>query len=248
MSAKHSVTAGINLEEVLKYADQGDPDAMLAAVGYLAAEGYIGEDAAPEINERYLGYLNKLTALGNSACFIYLGNIYVTGEIVARDTDKAIDLYEQAVAHGEPYGNECIGQLYFEGEVVPRDYAKAFEYFTKDKKKKSFITDYYLGEMYRLGLHVSQDQSEVCRHYAIIARSKNKHPEVDDYYWRAAYRLGCALHRGMGIKKDLKEALRLIEIARDEGYTEHEIIEGEGITEDAMFVEWSDLCRELGKF
>ncbi|MBQ9273262.1 MAG: sel1 repeat family protein [Succinivibrio sp.] len=237
----------INLNEEIQKAEQGDVAAMIAVTNFLEAAEYIGEDADPEINERYMSYLTQIAESGESSYYIYLADAYVRGEVAPYDIEKAISMYEQAAAHGVPFGNECIGKLYFEGVEVEQDFAKAYEYFTKDQGDKAFITEYYLGEMFRLGLHVPKDQRKACRHYAKVARSKFKWASADDYFWRCAYRLGCALHRGVGVKKDLEEALQLIEIAREQGDTEDEFIEGEGITEQAIDQEWHALKSELGR-
>ena len=242
-----SATSHVNFAHELQKADEGDVDAMLTAVRYMAVEGYIGKDAEPEINERYISYLNTLVQAGSTDALIMLGSTLVNGDVASPDPEEAIRLFSLAAEHGENFGNECIGMLYYEGDVVTRDFQKAFEFFTKDEGDKSFCTYYALGEMYRLGLHIEKNAETACGYYSKIAYSKSKNRELDDYFWRAQYRLACAKHYGEGTTKDLEEALTLIESARKLGRTEKEIISGEGITEETINTEWLQINRDLGK-
>ena len=242
-----SVTSHVNFAQALQKADEGDVEAMFTAVSYMAAEGYAGKDAEPEINERYMSYLEKLVQAGSTSALIMLGTAFVNGDVTSPNPEEAIRLFSLAAANGESFGNECIGMMYYEGDVVTRDFQKAFEYFTKDESEKSFCTYYALGEMYRLGLYVEKNAETACEYYSKIACSKSKSREIDDYFWRAQYRLACAKHHGNGTAKDLEEALKLIEGARKSGRTEKEMIPGEGITKEAINQEWFKINRDLGK-
>ena len=241
-----SATSHVNLVQALQKADEGDPDAMFTAVSYMAAEGYIGKDAEPEINERYMSYLERLVEAGRTDALIMLGTALVNGEAASRDPQEAIRLFSLAAEKGESFGNECMGMMYYEGDAVPGDFQKAFEFFTKNEGDKSFCTYYALGEMYRLGLYVERNEETACGYYAKIAYSKSKHREIDDYFWQAQYRLACAKHYGSGTAKDVEEALKLIESARRLGRTTKETASGEGITEEAMNREWLRINRDMG--
>ncbi len=241
-----SLTANMNFAEILKKAEEGDLDAMYDAVLYMAAEGYTGKDAEPEINGRYMAYLQKLVQSGNKTCLILLATAYRNGEIVEADPQEAIRLYELAAEKGIRFGNECIGMMYYEGTAAGKDYEKAYAYFRKNRGKKSFCTLYALGEMYRLGLYVKKNLKKACEYYSRIAYDESNSADIDDYYWRAQYRLACAKHCGRGTAKDLEEALRLIGSAKKLGRTEDEVIPGEGITEEAILQEWLQISRELG--
>ncbi len=234
--------------KLIKDADGGDLDAMNLAVTKMMIEGYTGKDAEPEINERFITYLKNLVDAGSEVAMVQLADAYARGDEVKQDSEEAIRYYEMAAENGAPFGYECIGMMYFEGNGIAQDFKKAFEYFSKNKTHIQLPTMYSLGEMYRLGLYVKQDLKKACRYYNKIASDTNPYIEQDDYYWRAAFRLGVAKHYGYGCKKDLNEALSLIEKAKNLGRTEHEIIPGEGITREAIDKEWSLLNNELGKF
>ena len=233
----------MNFSELIEEAEGGDYKAMFLAATKMSIEGYVGKNAEPELNERYMRYMRTVADAGDVISMIQVGCSYAYGEDVEQDIDLAFKYFTKAAENGESYGYECIGEMYFEGIGVAQDFEKAFEYLTMHKPK-SLRTVYILGEMYRIGLHVKKDLKKANKYYEkIMYKLKD---DEDDYFWRAAYRLGHARHYGEGCKKNLEEAFSLMEIAKKDGRTEDEIIKGENITEEAINTEWATLSNELG--
>lgn len=234
----------MDFAELIEEAESGDYKAMFLAATKMAIEGYVGKNAEPELNERYMRYMRTVADAGDVISMIQVGCSYAYGEDVEQDIELAFKYFTMAAENGESYGYECIGEMYFEGTGVAQDFEKAYEYLTK-YKPKSLRTVYILGEMYRIGLHVKQDLKKANKYYEeIMYKLKD---DEDDYFWRAAFRLGVLKHYGEGTKKDPERALELIEIARKYGRTEESPIKGESITKEAIDKEWALLSDELGK-
>jgi TPR repeat protein len=238
-----------NLYEIIQKADNGDLEAMSAAVSIMAMEGYLDDnDADADIIERYVLYLRKMAEGRMPEAYIMLGDAYLNGQGVEKNVKEAIGWYENAVDAGVRFGNECIGMLYYEGKDVKADYEKAYAYFTKDEKKKSFCTIYALGEMYRRGLYVLKNEEKACEYYSEIVYSDDEYASMDDYYWRACYRLGVALHYGNGIEKNLQEAFDLVTEAKKQVDSNRDFMEIVDITFEEVQKEWIQLNQDAGRF
>ncbi len=235
-----------NLYELMKKAEEGDPEAMFDVVAAIAIDNLDEDDPDGEIAEMGFRYLKQLAERDDFPnTLIMLAGRYEYGNGTPQDGQEAVRWDEKAVDTGILFGNECIGMMYFYGRGVEQDYEKAFEYFTKDDHRKSDCTLYALGEMYRLGLYVEQDLEGSNNYFEEIVYSDSKFAEFDSYYWRACYRLGVALHNGEGIQRDISKALELMEKAR-RIRKEREIM-AEDITSEDIEREWIQLNRDMGR-
>lgn len=234
-----------NLYELIQKADGGDIEAMGTLVAVLAVEGYVEKEPDGDIARRYVSYLQQLADAGEAEAYIMLGDAYKDGKGVQQNRTEAVRLYEKAVENGILFGNECIGMLYYDD----CNYERAFEYLTKDDGSKSPCSYYALGEMFRQGLYVTQNDKKACEYYAEIAEGDISYVEMDDYYWRACYRLGVARHYGRGTERDLYSASELISTAK-QLYEERDENSDSAtdITRDELFQEWIQVSRDAGIF
>lgn len=174
--------------KLMKAADEGDTDAMWLFVSlcYASDDREIYENT----KEKCFGYVKKLAAARNHLGYIWMADALVRGELVPKDTRRAIEFYEKAADVGDGYGYECIGALYFEGDGVPQDYDKAYAYFKKSKSQSS-STLYMIGEMYRMGVHFKQNMKKANKYYQMIVDGAGDYPEeyMDKYYEFALERL-----------------------------------------------------------
>ena len=60
-----------------------------------------------------------------------LGLMYANGEGVAKDSAKAVELFQKSADQGNVDAQNNLGVMYYSGEGVPRDEAKATEWFKK---------------------------------------------------------------------------------------------------------------------
>ena len=84
-----------------------------------------------------------------------------------------------------------------------------------ERNEKSFRDIYLLAEKYRQGLTVEKDLDKAWNYYCDIADDSNPSRVNDDYYWRGCYRLGMALYYDSGSLASLKEAYRLVSVAKE---------------------------------
>lgn len=240
-----SLDESYNLFEIIQKADAGDLEAMSVAVSIIEMEGYLEKDSDEEIRERYVSYLLNMAQNGMKEAYILLGDAYRKGCGVEKNPQEAIIWYTKAAVSGENFGNESIGMMYYEGIDIETDYEKAFTYFTKDEGKKSFCTIYSLGEMYRLGFYVGINYVKSCEYYSEIVYSELRYAELDDYHWRACYRLAYNLHYGLGIEKNLNEALLLLSKANN-NINSNDFIIGKGeVTQEEFWNEWVLLNQDI---
>lgn len=235
-------------QKLLDEADKGETQALCEAIDFMAHLGLINDDTPPKILYRYNHYVDELVKRGEIADLIYLASSFTNYELDDEDKNpqEAMRLYQLTAENGIAYGYECLGMFYYQGEFVPQDFETAYNYFTKEDCPKAFSTLYALGEMYRLGVHVKKDIQKACDLYNQITSAEEKGFEHDIYYWRAFYRLACAKHRGEGTEKDVKEALKLIKVAKKLFKNERDPIKpSERITQELIYEELNSIQSEI---
>ena len=139
-----------------------------------------------ELKESYMSLLEYLSER-DAAVLVVIAEEYGMGELVNKDIQKEIELYEFAGERGESFAFACLGEMYYKGEEVEKDYQKAYDYLIKADDNKSTIKEFYLGEMYRLGIVVNQDTKEAAEYYKKITNDKAY--IGDEYYELASLRL-----------------------------------------------------------
>lgn len=91
--------------------------------------------------QKALYYLKRW--IGPSECFCdKLADHYYYGDIVPRDFEKAVALYQKAAE--QSYGSQAcerLAVLYYEGVAVPRDLEESLNYFLKAIKKNSHTAE-----------------------------------------------------------------------------------------------------------
>lgn len=111
--------------------------------------------------------------------------------------------------------------------------------------KKSFRDIYLQAEMYRQGLTVEKDLDKAWNYYCDIAENPDSSRENDDYYWRGCYRLGMELYSRAESLSSIKEAFRLMTVAK-ELYDKRDPNAGEAdITKEELYQNWQKLGREV---
>lgn len=164
--------------KLMKAADDGDMDAMrmFVTLCYANLEGEVFENT----KEKCFEYIKQMAANGDGVAYIWLAASFVKGEFVKKNINKAIEFYQKAAEKGISYGYECIGQLYYDGKDIPTDYEKAYRFIMKSKRK-SGMSLYLLGEMYRLGRYVNQNNRRA-RQYYRRALDDERYLKYEDVY------------------------------------------------------------------
>jgi TPR repeat protein len=76
-------------------------------------------------------YLEEGARAGLPLAIANLGVLYINGEGMPKNPEKAVELFRQAAEQGEPGGMYLYGQCFFNGVGVPKDFRTANEWFRK---------------------------------------------------------------------------------------------------------------------
>ncbi len=151
-----------NMVILMRAADAGDLDAMHRFINLCAFNDDESHSLLAE--EKCLEYMKKLADAGRPEAFVQLAEMFLHGTGVNKNVDMAMDLYQKSADAGEITAYGFMGLVYYEGKDLPQDYKKAYELFIKAGEKSNEVI-YKLGEMYRLGLYVEQDQEKADEYY-----------------------------------------------------------------------------------
>ena len=164
--------------KLMKDADEGDLDAMRMFVTLCYSSP--DKDLYERTKDKWIEYVKKMAIAGDPVGYIWIGDMFEEGRVTKRDVRKAIEFYQKAADEGISFGYECIGKIYYDGKGIDSDYEKAYKYIMKSRKK-SGMSFYLLGEMYRQGLYVKQNMSRA-RSYYRKALGDGSYPEYEDMY------------------------------------------------------------------
>lgn len=214
-----------------------------AANGNLLAEARLfflrscsgnGDNSSKKFNK-----FNELSENGSDDALILLGDFYLNGCGVTKDTQRALACFEPAAKNGDPYAQLAIayeetedpeksfgmvekianqGYLpaqnamavcYLNGIGTQKDPKKAFALFQKGAEQGHAIAQYNLGESYRNGFGTQENLEKALEWY-------NKSAEQG--YVLAQNDLAVFYFEGIGIQKNLENAFILFEKAAEQGF------------------------------
>ena len=150
-----------DLNEIAIKADEGDIRSMGMFVNLCMSAD---RDIYDKTRNKWFEYIKKLAAMGNTYGYIWMADLYERGDCVKKDIHHAILFFQKAAEAGEKYGYECIAKIYYEGRDIEPDYEKAYKYIMKSRKK-SGMSYYILGELYREGRYVKKNRSRSRLYY-----------------------------------------------------------------------------------
>ncbi|WP_347990344.1 tetratricopeptide repeat protein [Methylomonas sp. AM2-LC] len=94
-----------------------------------------------------------------------LGNMYLDGQGIAQNYQKAVEWYRKAAEQGDANGQNSLGFVYTNGYGVTQDNQKAVEWFRKAAEQGNAKGQYNLGVMYTNGYGVTQDNQKALDWY-----------------------------------------------------------------------------------
>lgn len=132
------------------------------AIGYLYYNNCIGNKTKRNL---YLAfkYFNKARKLNCSNAYNSLGLIILNGSIphIKKSKEKAISMFNTAIALGNIYAYNNLGQIY-EDE---KKYKKAIEYYLVSASNGDSWSNNKLGEFYYRGIYVKKDLKMAFEYY-----------------------------------------------------------------------------------
>ncbi|MEJ7807722.1 MAG: tetratricopeptide repeat protein [Telluria sp.] len=136
-----------------------------------------------------------------------LSIMYLNGEGVPRDVQKAIDYATKAYEKGDNGGLSLLGTIYLSPKTGVRDKEKALQFFRTGAEKGEVNSLIHLADMLVQGVEVPQDFEMAFKYYD---KAANRHDSIT-----AAHRLGVMYEHGIGRPVDEVKALKWYESVRD---------------------------------
>ena len=245
-----------NLNEIISKGDNGDIDAMIEFVKDWELKKASNEE--PDILSRRISYLVKLVEANIPFAFQELAFFYED----SNDYAKALPLLEKAAEFKNTFALEHLGKYYYFGEHINQDYKKAYELFSIAAREEQseiphvsvvypFVAHLFLAEMYRKGIYVERDFEKASKHYGDCCWLSIQEgcPESDEMiiatYWNGLERLG--KFNGGKYKKNVVEALSLLELPIDWDFTDESILEKFELTKNDFLTAYEECKSEIKK-
>ena len=143
----------------------------------------------------------------DSDYMVELGGLYYE----AREFDLALKYYELAAEYNNLYAISNLGYVWYYGRTGERNYEKAFYYFDKARQMGDVIAAYKVADMYKNGYFVEKDYEKykaiIEELYPKVKKARRLNEPLPEIFTRLA--------KIRSEEGDIKEALRLYDLARD---------------------------------
>jgi TPR repeat protein len=156
----------------------------------------------------YPGLLN-LAAQGDMAAQYTLGVMHEKGLGVNQDLVMAVKWYRKAGAHGHECAAQNLESIYLSGDEPRFSDEEALSWYLWKANTGNVDAQYYLGEIFYLGLGISRDFAQAATWYSQAA-------EHD--HMKAQYRMGCLALEGRGMVRDPSRAAVWFTRSANRGY------------------------------
>lgn len=191
--------------------------------------------------------LKKLAETGHSQSQFFLGRCYARGEGVKQDWSEAKKWYELSANNGDYKAQNNLAVIYLDGNGVDVDYKQARHWFEKAlEKNKTYPNigigmicikesgDYKTAVKYfkeaekaggqeiiaaysNLALIYADEKSGILNYKKAVSYFKKAADLNDDF---SQYSLGTLYLEGKGVKKDEKEGIKWLNLAKNNGSKE----------------------------
>lgn len=165
--------------------------------------------------ESIKGYVYMADHEHNTSAMVILGDYYYA----KGDYSYAIKYFQEAGDYKDNRGYNRLGSMYFYGKGVEKDYHLAYKYFTKSYLNQDKYAAIKLADMYINGYFVNKDPSYALEYldplYNYYMGEHIKGNYKDNLLYEVLIRYSHCYESGLGIKKDLEEALKCLVIAYD---------------------------------
>jgi len=154
----------------------------------------------------------QLSERGYTAAAVNLGTMYLLGQDVAKDYDKARRFFEIGADAGNANALYQLGRIYKEGTGVKVDYPRAFEFYSRAVEVADHLgAMVQIGFMYTNGFGVAADQQKAFDFYKRAA---------DQNQPAALNNVGLMYLTGRAVRQDTREAISWLEKSAGLGFAE----------------------------
>jgi TPR repeat protein len=162
-----------------------------------------------ESNAEWLRRLQTHVDKGDAEAQSALGQAHHYGEMsLAKNLERAFQLYVLAAAQGKAPAQLILGQCYAHGHGVEIDYKTAALWYRRAAEQGHPIAQCSLGNLFYNGEGVAQSDDEAARWYRLAAAQGNTQALCD---------LGVCHANGEGVPQDCDEAMRCFKRAAAQG-------------------------------
>lgn len=155
-----------------------------------------------------LYWLENGAVKGDSQCCTTLGLMYLGGDGVKEDENKALKLFHQSAELGNEYGIHNLGRCYYNGWGVEEDNDQAFQYFNEAAEKGVAASQRLLAECYQYG-YGTEINYEKCFSWSLKALGNGN--------TAAGYLVGKCYLYGEGVPQNTVEAKKYLEQNAENG-------------------------------
>ncbi|NVK30603.1 MAG: sel1 repeat family protein [Gammaproteobacteria bacterium] len=141
----------------------------------------------------------------------YLAWSYDVGDGVPSDDVKAVALYRKAAGLGYRDAQYTLGQMLRDGEGVERNVQEAIYWYGKAAEQGDYDALTWIAEIYDNGRDYDLPEDN-------IKANDLYHRAAKEGSTRAFYEIGLNYYQGDGVKQDLLEALRWLNIAKNRDF------------------------------
>ena len=159
--------------------------------------------------ETALQMFQDMAANGDARGENGLGVLYLRGQGVERDVDRAAALFRAAAGKGLRTAQKNLGELHMEGVGVERDYRAARRWFGLAAGQGDSGAQLSLGMMYAQGLGVGQDYARAMDWFRESAEQGNAEAQAN---------IGHLYRAGYGIERDYELAYAWYGVSAASGF------------------------------
>lgn len=167
-----------SLEQLEQKAEKGNLEAAILLVKVY----FYKNDILPNDLDKAYKWAKIAAEKGDGASQEILGDLYVSGEVVARDINKAASWYEKAVANYEYTAERGLAYCYFKGgNGLEQDLSKAFIHLKEAATKVGFDEDIFtVGYWLFTGQGVKQNKDEAFIWFKALAEKDTNEVRYDE--------------------------------------------------------------------
>jgi TPR repeat protein len=165
-------------------------------------------DQLNSMSDEQFQKLAKKAKTNDAGAQTLLGIAYMQGVKVARNDNKALELFRAAADRGNQIAEDNLGLLYFFGRGTAKSYAEAAKWFRRAGEDGSRDAYFNLALMYHYGYGVPADMDQAAKYYEVSAIEGDV---------QAQNTLGYLYQNGQGVAKDLPAAEKWYQKAAEQG-------------------------------
>ena len=201
----------LSFGDIIRLAEEGNTDAMVAAIQEFVWKEHIDIEDTPKIREKTVEYLTNAIHAGNTVAMNQLGAMYAEGRLVEYDPERAFLFYKMAAELGNALAISNLGFCYLYGTGTEKNEKEAFKTFSKAAVLGIGDAIIRIGDMYMFGIYVEKDEKSAFQMY--LKAYEMSIQNLNDLGMQQVYsdvcrRIGDCYYSGTGIDEDIYTAIK----------------------------------------